>query len=154
MHTTAGRKLDGGADASISSSKGGRQRTPTRQRFERTAGLCLGIFAAVKAYKGQGSTEALERVGSIRSEIRSLRGDPDNEISRLLTLRDTIDQEIAPNIRDDRGTEFMTFFRNHLDAEIYKAMREDLIHEVTEQLGYLEKGGASDSVNFELGAGW
>ncbi|MBT6489594.1 MAG: hypothetical protein HOK97_07525, partial [Deltaproteobacteria bacterium] len=116
--------------------------------------LSLGIFAAVKAYKGQGSSEALERVGSIRSEIRSLRGDPDNEISRLLTLRDTIDQEIAPNIRDDRGTEFMTFFRNHLDAEIYKAMREDLIHEVTEQLAYLEKGGASDSVNFELGAGW
>lgn len=116
--------------------------------------LSLGIFAAVKAYKAQGSTEALDRVGSIRSEIRTLRGDPDNEISRLLTLRDTIDQQIAPNIRDDRGTEFMTFFRNHLDAEIYKSMREDLIHEVTDQLAYLEKGGASDSVNFELGAGW
>ena len=116
--------------------------------------LSLGIFAAVKAYKAQGSSEALDRVGSIRSEIRKLRGDPDNEISRLLQLRDTIDHQISPNIRDDRGKEFMTFFRNHLDAEIYKAMREDLIHEVTEQLAYLEKGGASDSVNFELGAGW
>jgi len=116
--------------------------------------LSLGVFAAVKAYKGQGSGEALDRVGSIRSEIRQLRGDPDNEISRLLTLRDTIDQQIGPNIRDDRGTEFITFFRNHLDTEIYKTMREDLINGVTEQLAYLEKGGASDSVNFELGAGW
>ncbi len=116
--------------------------------------LSLGIFAAVKAYKAQGSGEALERVGSIRSEIRKLRGDPDNEISRLIQLRDTIDTQIGPNIRDDRGTEFMTFFRNHLDAEIYKAMRDDLTNQVTEQLAYLEKGGASDSVNFELGAGW
>ena len=60
--------------------------------------LSLGIFAAVKAYKAQGSSEALDRVGSIRSEIRKLRGDPDNEISRLLQLRDTIDHQISPNI--------------------------------------------------------
>ena len=116
--------------------------------------LSLGIFAAVKAYRAQGSSEALERVGSVRSEIRKLRGDPDNEISRLIQLRDTIDKQISPNIRDERGMEFMTFFRNHLDAEIYKAMRDDLINSITEQLAYLEKGGSSDSVNFELGAGW
>ncbi|SVE48930.1 uncharacterized protein METZ01_LOCUS501784, partial [marine metagenome] len=96
----------------------------------------------------------LERVSHLRGEIRKLRGDPDNEISRLLTLRHTIETQIKPNIRDERGQDFMTHFQHHLDAAIYQDMHDDLVDELQEKFAYLEKGGSSDSVSFELGAGW
>ena len=96
----------------------------------------------------------LERVSQVRGEIRKLRGDPDNEISRLLTLRHTVETQIKPNIRDERGQEFITHFQHHLDAAIYQDMHDELVDELTEKFAYLEKGGSSDSVSFELGAGW
>jgi hypothetical protein len=62
-HTTEGRKLDGGADGSTSSSKGGRQRTPTRQRLDRMIGLDAGCATTLYPAEGEARGRRRRRLG-------------------------------------------------------------------------------------------